>query len=65
MILLENCFDVVWGESILGVCIREEWYTNNLQVGFGFRKTNLIYLERVDVVQALDIIVNDGHDRLL
>jgi len=65
MILLENHFNVIQSESLLGVCMWEEWYTNNLQVGFGFRKTRFIYLERIDVVQALDIIVDDGHVQLL
>jgi len=65
MILLENCFNVIWGESLLGVCMREEWYTNNLQVGFGFRKTRFVYLERIDVIQALDIIVDDSYVQLL
>ena len=65
MILLENHFDVVQSESLLGVSMWEEQYTNNLQVGFGFRKTRFIYLEKIDVVQALDIIVDDDHVRLL
>jgi len=65
MILLESHFDVIQSKSLLGVCMREEQYTNNLQVGFGFRKTKFIYLERIDVIQAFNIIVDDGHVRLL
>jgi len=45
--------------------MREEQNANDLQVGFGFGEMWFIYLERVDVVQILDIIVDNRHVRLL
>ena len=65
MILFENCFDIIWSESLLRVCMREEGNTNNLQIRFGFGKMRFIYLKKIDVVQTLDIIVDDRHIGLL
>jgi len=38
----------------------EKQNTYDLQIRLRLRKTRFFYLEGVDVVQALDVVVNDG-----
>jgi len=37
-----------------------KWNTYDLQIRLRLRKMRFLHLEGVDVVQALDIVVNDG-----
>ena len=38
----------------------EKWDTDDLQIQLRLRKMRFLHLEGVDVVRALDVVVDDG-----
>ena len=62
MILFENRFDVVWSESLLRVCMREEENTDNLQIRFGFG----LMIAMLDCCDTLlvTIVISIGSERM-
>jgi len=47
-------------EESLGVHMGEKWNTYDLQIQLRLRKMRFLHLEGVDVIRALDVVVNDG-----